>query len=62
MVLIGCIGRVSNYYTSTKFPNQSDVTAAVGAFAVGFVANLYTKFFGGSPFVIMVRTRSSTFR
>lgn len=54
MVLIGCIGRVSNYYTSTKFPNQSDVTAAVGAFAVGFVANLYTKFFGGSPFVIMV--------
>lgn len=40
----------------TKFPNQSDISAAVGAFAVGLVSNLYGRFFAGNAFVVMVRS------
>ncbi|KAJ7843969.1 hypothetical protein B0H13DRAFT_131525 [Mycena leptocephala] len=51
---ISCVGWVTNHFTSVKFPNQSDITAAVGAFAVGFVANVYGRFFSGNAFVIMI--------
>jgi hypothetical protein len=27
---ISCVGWVTNHFTSVKFPNQSDITAAVG--------------------------------
>lgn len=54
LVTISCIGWVSNHFTGIKFPNQSDVSAAVGALAVGFVANLYARFFQKNAFVIMV--------
>ena len=52
---ISCIGWVTNHFTGTRFHNQSDISAAVGALAVGFVANLYGRFFRGNAFVIMVR-------
>ncbi|KAJ7902409.1 hypothetical protein B0H13DRAFT_2335571 [Mycena leptocephala] len=58
---ISCVGWVTNHFTSVKFPNQSDITAAVGAFAVGFVANVYGRFFSGNAFVIMVRLPPSLF-
>ncbi|THG96495.1 hypothetical protein EW026_g5356 [Hermanssonia centrifuga] len=32
----------------------SDVSAAVGALAVGFVSNLYARFFNGNAFVVMI--------
>lgn len=54
LVAISCLGWVSNHFTHTKFPNQSDVSAAVGALVVGFVANMYARFFKGNAFVIMV--------
>ncbi|KAK0459199.1 DUF1212-domain-containing protein [Desarmillaria tabescens] len=53
-VVIASVGWVSNHFTSTKFVNQGDISAAVGAFAVGFVANLYGRFFSGNAFVIMI--------
>ncbi|EEB86605.1 hypothetical protein MPER_16380, partial [Moniliophthora perniciosa FA553] len=37
----------------TVFVGQNDISAAVGAFAVGFVANMYGRFLRGNAFVIM---------
>ncbi|KAH7910076.1 DUF1212-domain-containing protein [Hygrophoropsis aurantiaca] len=54
LVVISCIGWVTNHFTSIKFPNQSDISAAVGAFAVGFVSNMYGRFFNGNAFVVMI--------
>ncbi|KIY49657.1 hypothetical protein FISHEDRAFT_40445 [Fistulina hepatica ATCC 64428] len=54
LVLISCIGWVTNHFTSKVFVNQSDISAAVGAFAVGLVSNLYARFFHGNAFVIMI--------
>jgi uncharacterized membrane protein YjjB (DUF3815 family) len=56
LVAISCIGWVTNHFVGTKFPNQSDISAAVGAFAVGLVSNLYGRFFEGNAFVVMVRS------
>ncbi|KAJ7482684.1 hypothetical protein FB451DRAFT_1029898 [Mycena latifolia] len=54
LIGIACIGWVTNHFTGTKFANQSDISAAVGAFAVGVVANVYARFFSGNAFVIMI--------
>ncbi|KAG2346252.1 DUF1212-domain-containing protein [Suillus weaverae] len=54
LVAISCIGWVTNHFVGTKFPNQSDISAAVGAFAVGLVSNLYGRFFAGNAFVVMI--------
>lgn len=54
LVVISCIGWVTNHFVGTKFPNQSDISAAVGAFAVGLVSNLYGRFFAGNAFVVMI--------
>ena len=54
LVAVSCIGWVCNHFTGTKFPNQNDIPAAVGGAAVGFVANMYGRFFNGNAFVVMV--------
>ncbi|OBZ72872.1 hypothetical protein A0H81_06707 [Grifola frondosa] len=54
LVAISSIGWVTNHFTGLKFPGQSDISAAVGALAVGFVSNLYGRFFNGNSFVIMI--------
>ncbi|KAF9002205.1 hypothetical protein BDQ17DRAFT_551655 [Cyathus striatus] len=54
LIGIACIGWVTNYFAGTRFVNQSDITAAVGAFAVGLVSNLCSRFFSGNAFVIMI--------
>ncbi|KAI0064971.1 DUF1212-domain-containing protein [Artomyces pyxidatus] len=54
LILISCIGWVTNHFTGTKFPNQSDISAAVGAFAVGLIANIYGRLFNGNAFVVMI--------
>ncbi|RDB21619.1 Pheromone-regulated membrane protein 10 [Hypsizygus marmoreus] len=51
---IACIGWVTNYFTGTKFVGQGDIIAAVGAFAVGIVSNLYARLFSGNAFVVMI--------
>ncbi|KAF8151525.1 hypothetical protein B0H34DRAFT_664487 [Crassisporium funariophilum] len=54
LVAIACVGWVTNHFTGTRFVDQGDISAGVGAFAVGFVANLYARIFGGNAFVIMI--------
>ncbi|KAJ7024858.1 hypothetical protein C8F04DRAFT_150859, partial [Mycena alexandri] len=54
LIVIACIGWVTNHFAGIKFPSQSDISAAVGAFAVGVVANVYARFFSGNAFVIMI--------
>ncbi|KAH9058082.1 hypothetical protein EDB87DRAFT_1685728 [Lactarius vividus] len=54
LVAISCVGWVTNHFVSTRFPGQSDITAAVGAFAVGVVANIYGRIFNGNAFVVMI--------
>ncbi|KAH9971269.1 hypothetical protein BJV74DRAFT_889383 [Russula compacta] len=54
LVAISCIGWVTNHFVSTRFPNQSDISAAVGAFAVGVIANIYGRLFRGNAFAVMI--------
>ncbi|KAF9233444.1 hypothetical protein BU15DRAFT_53866 [Melanogaster broomeanus] len=54
LIGIASVGWVTNHFVSVKFPNQSDISAAVGAFAVGFVSNMYGRFFNGNAFVVML--------
>lgn len=55
LVIISCVGWVCNHFTGTKFPNQSDISAAVGGLAVGFISNLYGRFFrNGNAFAVMI--------
>ncbi|KAF7428931.1 hypothetical protein PC9H_008167 [Pleurotus ostreatus] len=54
LVLISCIGWVTNHFTAQKFRNQNDISAAFGAFAVGVVSNVYGRFFSGNAFVVMI--------
>ncbi|KAG6808326.1 hypothetical protein H0H93_000259, partial [Arthromyces matolae] len=54
LVGIACIGWVTNHFTGIAFGGQNNISSAVGAFAVGIVANLYARFFGGNAFVVMI--------
>lgn len=54
LVAIACIGWVTNHFVGAKFPNQSEISAAVGAFAVGVTANIYGRFFRGNAFAVMI--------
>ncbi len=47
MTLIACIGYQSNFWVSTKLANNIQVANAIGAFAIGTMANLYSRFFHG---------------
>ncbi|KAJ3515068.1 hypothetical protein NLJ89_g1987 [Agrocybe chaxingu] len=53
LIAIASTGWVTNYFTGKKFSGQSDIIAAVGAFAVGLVANIYARIFSGNAFVVM---------
>lgn len=54
LIAISCVGWVTNHFVGLKFPNQNDISAAVGAFAVGFISNLYGRFFNGNAFIVMI--------
>ncbi|BGP17725.1 hypothetical protein JCM10213_005306 [Rhodosporidiobolus nylandii] len=54
MLVVGSAGFVSNFFSGKAFINRSDISSAIGSFAVGFLGNLYGKFTRGSPFVVMV--------
>ncbi|GAA5957197.1 hypothetical protein JCM21900_004677 [Sporobolomyces salmonicolor] len=54
MVFIGSGGFAANFFSGRAFTNRSDISSAIGSFAVGFAGNLYGKFTRGSPFVVMV--------
>ncbi|KAJ7590841.1 hypothetical protein C8J56DRAFT_544547 [Mycena floridula] len=54
LIGIASVGWVTNHFTGLKFVNQSDISSAFGAFAVGLVANLYGRFVSDNAFVIMI--------
>lgn len=54
MVLIGCAGFASNYFSGRAFVNRSDITSAIGSFVVGMLGGIYAKYTRGSAFVVMV--------
>ncbi|PPQ84955.1 hypothetical protein CVT25_004468 [Psilocybe cyanescens] len=54
LVAIASAGWVTNYFTGRRYVGQSDIIAAVGAFAVGLIANAYARFFSGNAFVVMI--------
>ncbi|KAI6103817.1 hypothetical protein EDD16DRAFT_1640690 [Pisolithus croceorrhizus] len=39
-IVVSSMGWVTNHFTSLKFPNQGDISAAVGAFVVGFITGI----------------------
>ncbi|KAI5474725.1 DUF1212 family protein [Pseudohyphozyma bogoriensis] len=54
MIIIGSAGFCANHFSGLAFVNRSDISSALGSFAVGFLGNIYGKFTRGSPFVVMV--------
>ncbi|KDR66937.1 hypothetical protein GALMADRAFT_258828 [Galerina marginata CBS 339.88] len=54
LVAIACAGWVTNYFVGRRYVGQSDIIAAVGAFAVGLISNLYARIFSGNAFVVMI--------
>ncbi|KAF8962896.1 hypothetical protein BDZ97DRAFT_1920221 [Flammula alnicola] len=54
LVAIASAGWVTNHFTGRRFVGQSDIIAAVGAFAVGLISNSYSRIFSGNAFVVMI--------
>ncbi|KAH8814628.1 DUF1212-domain-containing protein [Flagelloscypha sp. PMI_526] len=54
LVIVASAGWVTNHFVSLYFVGQSDMSAAVGAFAVGLISNIYARFFSGNAFVVMI--------
>ncbi|GAA5983923.1 hypothetical protein JCM5350_001793 [Sporobolomyces pararoseus] len=55
MVLIGSGGFAANYFSGQyAFSGRSDISSAIGSFAVGFLGNMYGRVTKESPFVVMV--------
>ncbi|GAA5895679.1 uncharacterized protein JCM6883_001586 [Sporobolomyces salmoneus] len=55
MVIIGSGGFAANYFSGQyAFSGRSDISSAIGSFAVGFLGNMYGRVTKESPFVVMV--------
>ncbi|GAA6058998.1 hypothetical protein JCM10212_001708 [Sporobolomyces blumeae] len=55
MVLVGSAGFAANYFSGKyAFSGRSDISSAIGSFAVGLLGNVYGRLTKESPFVIMV--------
>ncbi|KAF4622432.1 hypothetical protein D9613_009458 [Agrocybe pediades] len=54
LVAIASAGWTTNYFTGRRYVGQSDIIAAVGAFAVGLISNIYGRVFSGNAFVVMI--------
>ncbi|KAL4790274.1 hypothetical protein BDV19DRAFT_402213 [Aspergillus venezuelensis] len=48
MVLIGTAGYVTNYFSTERLGSSSEVANTVGAFTIGFLANLYSRIWHGN--------------
>ncbi|KAF8529752.1 DUF1212-domain-containing protein [Hysterangium stoloniferum] len=53
-ISISCAGWTANHYAGVIFKGRPDIQSAVGAFAVGIIANIYAKFFSGNAYVVMI--------
>jgi uncharacterized membrane protein YjjB (DUF3815 family) len=47
MTLVAFVGYQANFWISTRLSNNIQVANALGAFAIGTMANLYSRFFHG---------------
>lgn len=54
MVVISCFSYAANKVADHFIFNRSDVVSAIGAFAVGFLGNVYSRKMGGTAFTSMV--------
>ncbi|KAL4942776.1 hypothetical protein BDV06DRAFT_235215 [Aspergillus oleicola] len=48
MALIGTAGYVTNYFSTERLGSSSEVANTVGAFTIGFLANLYSRIWHGN--------------
>ncbi|KAI5359908.1 putative threonine/serine exporter [Septoria linicola] len=54
MVIVAFAGYVVNYYSSLRFSSSPQIASTLGAFAVGALANLYSRFRHGVAAAILV--------
>ncbi|GAA5827834.1 hypothetical protein JCM5353_005659 [Sporobolomyces roseus] len=55
MIIVGSAGFAANFFSGKyAFEGRSDISSAIGSFAVGFLGNVYGRLSKESPFVIMV--------
>lgn len=53
-VLISCAGWTANHFAGVAFHGRPDLQSAMGAFAVGVVANIYARITSGNAYVVMI--------
>jgi len=54
MIIIASAGYIVNYYSSLKFPTSPQISSTLGAFAVGALANLYSRARHGVAAAILI--------
>ncbi|GAA6034662.1 hypothetical protein JCM8097_001104 [Rhodosporidiobolus ruineniae] len=54
MVVIGCAGFATNFFSGWAFVNQPAITSALGAFVVGVLGNVWSRMTRESAFVVMI--------
>ncbi|KAL2825669.1 hypothetical protein BJY01DRAFT_230109 [Aspergillus pseudoustus] len=54
MVLIGTAGYVTNYFSTQKLGSSSEVANTVGAFTIGFLANMYSRLWHGNAVSVTI--------
>ncbi|KAK9895646.1 DUF1212-domain-containing protein [Cystobasidium minutum MCA 4210] len=54
MIIIACIGFVTNTIANRYIFDHSDIVSFIGSFVVGILGNLYSRIFRGTGFVVMV--------
>jgi uncharacterized membrane protein YjjB (DUF3815 family) len=54
MITVAFAGYVVNYFSSVQFDKSPQIASALGAFAVGAIANLYSRFRHGVAAAILV--------
>lgn len=52
MIIVGSAGFAANFFSGKyAFEGRSDISSAIGSFAVGFLGNVYGRLSKESPFV-----------
>ena len=54
MIVISCVSFFANNTANHFIFDTSNVVSAIGAFALGFLGNVYSRRFGGVAFMAMV--------
>lgn len=54
MVVVAFAGYIVNYYSSLRFPTSPQIASTLGAFAVGTLANIYSRARHGVAAAILI--------